>query len=234
AIFFVIGPITEFNVSVSRYLFASFCFLFQVTIILLPIGFLYRYAVICRKNRLLKVFTYRYFVPISIGFSAVLITFALLLQPFLAFWKGADISNEYKQFGDPILISAESGQRKMLMAFCVFLCIIAALSYALIIFSAHQTFKMLASTPLSDQTRKLQREMTIGMILQAGLPVVFSTLPMICLLLLIISPIAIDCYGTFLFALLYWQPCIHPLLSFYFARPFREAIKRRTKFRLKN
>lgn len=59
-------------------------------------------------------------------------------------------------------------QRKMLMAFCVFLCIIAALSYALIIFSAHQTFKMLASTPLSDQTRKLQREMTIGMILQVN------------------------------------------------------------------
>uniref|UniRef100_A0A915BT76 G protein-coupled receptor n=1 Tax=Parascaris univalens TaxID=6257 RepID=A0A915BT76_PARUN len=208
AMLFVIGPITEFNVSITRCLFTAFCFLLQVTIILLPISFLYRYALLCRKNRLLQVFTYRYFVPISIGLCAVLITFALLLQPFLAFWKSADISDVYQQFGDPILIGAESGQQKILMAFCVFLCIIAALSYAIIIFTARETFKMLSSTPLSDQTRKLQREMTIGMVLQAGLPIVFSTLPMICLIVLIISPIAIDCYGTFLFALLYWQPCI--------------------------
>uniref|UniRef100_A0A915BTG4 G protein-coupled receptor n=1 Tax=Parascaris univalens TaxID=6257 RepID=A0A915BTG4_PARUN len=54
------------------------------------------------------------------------------------------------------------------MAFCVFLCIIAALSYAIIIFTARETFKMLSSTPLSDQTRKLQREMTIGMVLQSS------------------------------------------------------------------
>ncbi|VDM48485.1 unnamed protein product [Toxocara canis] len=89
---------------------------------------------------------------------------------------------------------------------------------------------MLTAATLSDPTRRLQKEVTTGMILQAVLPLVFNTLPMVCLLFLIISPIEIDCYGTLLFALLYWQPCVHPLLSLYFVRPFREVIVRRIIF----
>lgn len=66
---------------------------------------------------------------------------------------------------------------------------------------------------------------------QAVLPLVFMTLPMIGVIILVISPfeLNIGAYGTLIVSILYWQPCIYPLLSLYFVRPLRDELRRKTR-----
>ncbi|KHN83107.1 hypothetical protein Tcan_10703, partial [Toxocara canis] len=114
----------------------------------------------------------------------------------------------------------------LLFAFCGFLCIASIVSYAIIAVCVRTILKTLSSAKFCTRVRDIQSQITIGMILQAMLPIIFSTLPMIFVIGLIVSPfdVHIGSYGSLIVAVLYWEPCVYPLLSLYFVRPLRDSI----------
>ncbi|VDK47168.1 unnamed protein product [Anisakis simplex] len=84
----------------------------------------------------------------------------------------------------------------------------------------------LHSTALSAERKKLQNELMMCMILQALLPLIFSTIPMLAFITMMIAPKEIDFYGTIILAFLNWQPCIYPMISLISIRPFRREISK--------
>lgn len=61
--------------------------------------------------------------------------------------------------------------------------------------------------------------------LQAFLPLIFLIIPMFAFIIFLSTPIEVGIYGTSVFALLYWEPIVHPLLSLCYVKPFRQKAK---------
>uniref|UniRef100_A0A0M3ITF3 Aa_trans domain-containing protein n=1 Tax=Ascaris lumbricoides TaxID=6252 RepID=A0A0M3ITF3_ASCLU len=80
-------------------------------------------------------------------------------------------------------------------------------------------------------SKEFGRSIRVAVNRKAVLPLVFMTLPMIGVIILVISPfeLNIGAYGTLIVSILYWQPCIYPLLSLYFVRPLRDELRRKTR-----
>ncbi|KHN86269.1 hypothetical protein Tcan_13170 [Toxocara canis] len=206
-------------------LFTLLIFLFNLDLISLPIGIVFSYGQICNVHIIKQIYTVRYLPIIAVMFPLIALGAALIIQPCLIFSRSPVQLSVYPFMGDPIHVQLSSNGMIPMIAYSVFFVIATVNSYSLMTYSARRIFAKLRTVKMSAQCKKLHRALTLCMILQALLPLLFSTMPMTAFITLIVAPAKIDFYGTTILAALNWQPCIYPLLSVSFIRPFRAQLQ---------
>ncbi|KHN83106.1 hypothetical protein Tcan_10704 [Toxocara canis] len=203
--FVIMEPLSSFPVEISRVLFAIFCFIFVMNVLTLSMGFAHRCAIICGKRSLKWIFTRRCFPFLAISLIAIDIIFCTMLVSNLNFSFVQLPAHGRSDFGEPIRVAIKDN---------------AVLP---IIFS---TLPMIFVIGLIVSPFDVHIGSYGSLIVAAVLPIIFSTLPMIFVIGLIVSPfdVHIGSYGSLIVAVLYWEPCVYPLLSLYFVRPLRDSI----------
>lgn len=77
---------------------------------------------------------------------------------------------------------------------------------------------------LPSPTQNTLIEFQCCYIFQAILPVIFIFIPALTFFVIFFGKLSVGSYGSLAFAVINWQPCIHPLLSLWFIGPFRKRI----------
>uniref|UniRef100_A0A183D734 G protein-coupled receptor n=1 Tax=Gongylonema pulchrum TaxID=637853 RepID=A0A183D734_9BILA len=178
-----------------------------------------------------EVFTPRY---IYFVIAAMLLTdsaMVWLIVPVLKFSIEKIDVNHIDGFDKTVIIKLKHDDLYRLVAFCSVLFLILLVSYAVISFTVKRMLQTLNSNSLSIKTHIMQRQLVILMFLQAFLPVIFLIIPLLLLVIFVTTKLEVDIYGTSAFAMLYWEPCINPVLSLYYIKPFRQQLKRIVRIR---
>ncbi|VDM26480.1 unnamed protein product [Toxocara canis] len=249
--FVIMEPLSSFPVEISRVLFAIFCFIFVMNVLTLSMGFAHRCAIICGKRSLKWIFTRRCFPFLAISLIAIDIIFCTMLVSNLNFSFVQLPAHGRSDFGEPIRVAIKDNFTELEFAICVlwipmyclnrFLCyhcrmcsnnfedtLICEVLHSSSRYAIPNHYRHDTASKLSFHINRHMQCCFImnNRIFQAVLPIIFSTLPMIFVIGLIVSPfdVHIGSYGSLIVAVLYWEPCVYPLLSLYFVRPLRDSI----------
>ncbi|VDM46804.1 unnamed protein product [Toxocara canis] len=221
--------------------FYSFLYIFNL--FLVPILFIYRYAVICSSHRLRQLFR-----PAGV---VVLAAISLPISAYTAVSSTAVSSASRNKtidslFGSnnilvirvPNSIYATDAMSLPGVDYKMFTSAISAIVLAVLVFGGYtivfitskRIFATLNGVRIVEKTRRLQKQLAIIMLLQAILPLIFIILPLAILFSLIYAQVTIGPYASFASIAFNWQPCAQPYITLYFLSPFRKRIRKMLPF----
>ncbi|VDM38454.1 unnamed protein product [Toxocara canis] len=185
-----------------------------LSVLVLPFAFVYQYMRICRPASINSLWVH-VMTTSAVGVICALVAFnSYLIIVSIMYLSKTD-------FGYGVIVAHDAnglaiGRMVMFGAPSIVVYVIAG-------FCAFKSLKKIAEQGVSKQAKKLQRQFTVLISLQAVLPFVFYTLPTCAAYTAVYAGFSPTAIMRLYVALNAWGKCIHPMLCFVFMRPFRIA-----------
>ncbi|KHN84133.1 hypothetical protein Tcan_00178 [Toxocara canis] len=223
----ITGYLYHFPVKVAAIVQALYTFLIVLSIFTLPFAFLYRYAEIC-QSYLRRMFRFHIIVPLVSMLAIVDAIIVSSIFPQLTYIKiSLNDSELVDSTEQAIEVRFTRTAFYMVSFFCGFLSLVSIASYVAITVSTKRVVCTIRANMTSAKVRSLQKQLNIVMILQALVPLTFTTLPLFAFILLFFTVnVSIDEHASIILALIHWQPCAHPALYLFFIGQFRRRVFR--------
>ncbi|KHN79348.1 hypothetical protein Tcan_04473 [Toxocara canis] len=154
-------------------LFFGACGLTVITILLLPLVFLYRYESICSNETIKKLFTTRGLITIAVSFSL----FALVIV--VGFWSQSSLADDMANAGfsvnitkEAIIIALSYAETRTIRdilfdsTYSLLLIIAIIASYLIVIFCAIKIFRWLNTKQPVENKKEIQQKLNIVMLTQ--------------------------------------------------------------------
>ncbi|VDN33641.1 unnamed protein product [Gongylonema pulchrum] len=215
----MLGLITNLDISFAYAANLLFMFLFPLGILILPLGFVYRYALICGKRWLVNLYDHSRSI-ICICLPLIIVSLAVCVGvEDLVICKKVRLDSTF--LPDTVVIILFKNKMLWLLGLiCFTLCVSMAISYSIIFLTSYHILKTLRQNASAQRTKVLQRQLTVAMLVQALVPMVCTAVPLFTFCITHFAKVPVLDYGSLAMALLNWQPCLNPIISLYFVKPF--------------
>ncbi|KHN88221.1 hypothetical protein Tcan_09439 [Toxocara canis] len=187
--------------------------------------FTFRYAYICNNYFLKRLFT----IPGAFLVIGVVVMISVATGVASAFNATVDHYPEFDDIfeqNDLTVMTFNKHPTGVGIAIAMVLGGIIVGTYCVVFFTSTRIVRITKAAAVSEKTRRIQRQLTTVMLLQALLPFFFVTLPLALLFIFAVTPINLGEYASIVSVLFNWEPCAHPFIALYFVQPFRKRISR--------
>ncbi|CAD5218967.1 unnamed protein product [Bursaphelenchus okinawaensis] len=223
------GPFKHLPYEYHCYIVSLYILGIGMSFITLPIDFIYRYLIVCRRTQV-KLKYLIIFTVLAYAWAlwdSYWITISFLTTPDVKETYGSLLSQDmWFEDGKQVTFLAASFDTLSVKIFVLSAALIIFIVYLSVFIIGRHVFKELSSKrhTMSKKTMEMQRGMNRMLIAQAIIPIFTGLLPLIVMLVSTSMRWKYQWTGFFTYFCICWLPTIGPICAIYFITSFRKRL----------